>query len=235
MIDPLSGFDWNVLYRDYDESCKGFKGGSTHLSRIEPGVTTDRDLYCHLASRFKASPRNLSMCDWEAMLYWKLYSTTGSLKQYFKNNPPASYSDQLQSLISSMPKFIDRSIDRIIDLLRHFDRPKLPGTKDPCRIAVRSTFLHFMYPDTVPIFDKMVLQAVGEFREGANQDLGLFREYVPHAWRMADQHAAAVQCINGEKVTETPIRLIDMALWVHRGKKERTRSLTVAARKKTKR
>lgn len=68
-----------------------------------------------------------------------------------------------------------------------------------------------LYPNVVPIFDKMVLKAVGAWHDGANQNIGVLRQYIPHAWSLADKHT---QQLAGFK--ESPVRLVDMALWVKR-------------------
>jgi hypothetical protein len=39
----------------------------------------------------------------------------------------------------------------------------------------------------VPIFDQVVLKAVGAWRAGANQDISVLRHYIPHAWALADK------------------------------------------------
>lgn len=71
------------------------------------------------------------------------------------------------------------------------------------------------YPHVVPIFDRMVLQAVGVNDNKANQSEGVFRRYLPHAWGLADRHGKHAQ--ERFQFQETPLRLVDMALWVKRG------------------
>ncbi len=79
-------------------------------------------------------------------------------------------------------------------------------------IRVRTTFLHFAYPNAVPIFDRMVLRATGEERRDANKSYDMLEAYLPFAWRLADRYATA-----GASRPESPLRLLVMALWVHRG------------------
>ena len=73
-------------------------------------------------------------------------------------------------------------------------------------------FLHFFNPSVVPIFDRMVLQAVGLWSPGANTRLAVLEAYLPIAWQLADEYATRPR-----EFVETPVRLIDMALWVGRG------------------
>jgi|ERR1700675_3443950 len=45
--------------------------------------------------------------------------------------------------------------------------------KTSTSLPVRTTLLHVLYPDTVPIFDQMVLKAVGSWYATANQDIAV--------------------------------------------------------------
>jgi hypothetical protein len=81
-------------------------------------------------------------------------------------------------------------------------------------LPVRTTFLHFVYPDVVPIFDKQVLKAVGIYNRNANRSRKRLLQYVPHAWKMLDLHSSQFNTFK----RETAVRLIDMALWVTRDK-----------------
>jgi hypothetical protein len=58
----------------------------------------------------------------------------------------------------------------------------------------------------------MVLKAVGAWSEGANHDISVLRQYLPHAWALADKHTQQLSSFK-----ESPVRLVDMALWVKRG------------------
>jgi hypothetical protein len=65
----------------------------------------------------------------------------------------------------------------------------------------------------VPIFDKMVLEAVGISDQSANQNIGIFRRYLPFAWELSERYGAHFVSF----FPETPIRVVDMALWISRG------------------
>jgi hypothetical protein len=98
-------------------------------------------------------------------------------------------------------------------LVKRLGEYKVVGMKTASALPVRTTFLHYLFPAVVPIFDTMVLKAVGVDEPNANQRADVLREYLPFAWELTDQHAAHVP---GHS-RETSVRLIDMALWVVRG------------------
>ncbi len=80
-------------------------------------------------------------------------------------------------------------------------------------IPVRTTFLHFIYPEVVPIFDRMVLRAIGVWGKNANQSYKVLSEYLPFSWGLAEKYRNQIALTRNE----SPIRAIDMALWVGRG------------------
>jgi len=101
----------------------------------------------------------------------------------------------------------------IVTAVNYLGQFQLSGMRTHPSFPVRTTFLHFVFPNIVPILDKNVLEAVGVTEKGANQKRKYFEGYLPHAWSLAEryQHHFA-------QFKETPIRLIDMALWVLRDK-----------------
>jgi hypothetical protein len=209
MIDPLDGFKWTTLHSRYDAACRGFNPNSGRL-RGSYRVHSDRYLYYELVGKSAPQERSKLDIDWyEALLYWKLYS------QF----PPPKITDwlegftagRLQQLLSEIPNSIPRQISDIINLLELPGRFQLPGMKSSTALPVRTTFLHILYPDVVPIVDKNVLKAAGAWHEGASKDINVLRQYIPHAWALADKHT---QQLSGFK--ESPVRLVDMALWVKR-------------------
>ena len=80
-------------------------------------------------------------------------------------------------------------------------------------LPVRTTFLHFLYPSVVPIFDQMVLKAVNGWEKDANHKASFLTAYLPLAWELAERYAKPAFSFK----RESPIRVIDMALWVTRG------------------
>lgn len=152
------------------------------------------------------------------MLYWKLYSTAGSkgtniLNWFADAAKRESAEASLTRVTLVLPASVGRDPKLIVELIREL--PPVPGmgAANDCRLPVRTTFLHFHYPDVVPVFDKMVLAAVGVEEDGANQSYSVLREYLPFAWEMADRYADA----SSECNREAPLRRVDMALWVSRG------------------
>jgi hypothetical protein len=79
MSDPLVGFDWRTLYRRYDMACTRFKSGCMHLAGVTPPIATDRELYYWLVETAALNGGKRPALDlrwYEALLYWKLYSST---------------------------------------------------------------------------------------------------------------------------------------------------------------
>ncbi|HXX14136.1 MAG TPA: hypothetical protein VEJ47_04475 [Candidatus Eremiobacteraceae bacterium] len=87
------------------------------------------------------------------------------------------------------------------------------GMKSSAALAVKTTFLHFVAPTINPIFDKQVLLAVGVKERNANQKIELLQPYASQAKMLAEKYSQDLKLFS----CESPIRLIDMALWVIRG------------------
>jgi len=211
MSDPLVGFDWKRLYARYDAACCGFEPNSKHLRGIYAGTPNDRALYYKLVAGAVPEARSQLDADWyEAFLYWKLYSqftSDSNITEWLKGFSSAS----LDEFLAQIPTTISRNVQEVLDLVELIGRHQLPGMKSSTALPVRTTFLHILYPNIVPIFDQMVLKAVGAWRDRANQDISVLRHYIPHAWALANKYT---QPLSGFK--ESPVRLIDMALWVKR-------------------
>ena len=208
MSDPLVGFESTTLYARYDGACRRFEPNSKHLRGIYAGTPNDRFLYYKLVA--VAEKRSQLDADWyEALLYWKLYSSTpdSSLTNWLQGFAAARF----HQLLARMPGTIPKDVVEILALVESIGKYPLPGMASSNALPVRTTFLHILYPNVVSIFDRMVLEAVGAWRKDANHDINVLRQYVPHAWSLADKHT---QQLSGFK--ESAVRLIDMALWVKR-------------------
>jgi hypothetical protein len=211
MSDPLVGFDWKIVCDRYDAACCGFKPHSEHLRGFYAGTPDDRSLYYKLVGAAVSEARSQLDADWyEALLYWKLYSSTpdSSITSWLQGFAVARF----HQLLAQMPETATRDVADILALVESIGKYQLPGMASSDALPVRTTFLHILYPNVVPIFDKMVLKAVGAWFEGANKKVPVLRQYLPHAWALADKYA---QQFSGFK--ESPVRLVDMALWVERG------------------
>ena len=136
-----------------------------------------------------------------------------NLRNWFDPKGCPATAHRLGCLVSELPIDLKRDEAQVTALVKHLGKYKLPGIKTETSLPVRTTLLHFLFPAVVPIFDKMVLQAVGISDKFANQKIGFLKAYLPFAWALADRYAA--HFVNFS--TETPIRLVDMALWVSRG------------------
>lgn len=222
MIDPLNGFDWTSLYRRYDSKCRGFNPSSEFLATLGPvRPESDRGLYYQLLNLFSEARRN-SIIDpvglYEALLYWKLYSqgtTKSNLNKWLRQDKHERevVQESLIRLFQELPKSLERSPSTIVEWVKRLDRFQLPGMKYSDALPVRTTLLHFLYPASVPIFDQMVLRAVGAWSENANHKAEVLKEYLPFAWGLAEKYTKQVSSFT----RESPIRVIDMALWVIRG------------------
>lgn len=211
MTDPLSGFDWNKVCARYDAACRGFSSRSPHIKGLYAATLSDRALYYKLVASASQRRRAQLGTDWyEALLYWKLYSqpaAVSNISGWMRSFAPSS----LDSLLAGIPPSLSRDVRDILALVELIGRYQLPGTKTSTSLPLRTTLLHVLYPDVVPIFDQMVLKAVGSWYTAANQDMGVLGRYIPHAWALADRHTAHLTGFQ-----ETPIRLIDMGLWLVR-------------------
>lgn len=96
-------------------------------------------------------------------------------------------------------------VGKLIDLI---EAVKVPGMG----LSVGSTFLHFLYPSTVPIYDKFVLEALS-ITDKKPRDC--FRKYLTSAWPLAYPYADRVP----KGGVETPLRAVEMALWLTRARK----------------
>jgi hypothetical protein len=179
---------------------------------VVPPPSTDRTLYYWLVQTAGLNSGKRPVLDlrwYEALLYWKLYSSTPdySLTRWLQGFAL----ERFHQLLAQMPETITQNVDDIIALVESIGGYPLPGMASSEALPVRTTFLHILYPNVVPIFDKMVLKAVGGWFEGANHDPSVLRQYLPHAWALAGKHT---QQLPGFR--ESPLRLIDMALWFKR-------------------
>ncbi|MGC9328280.1 MAG: hypothetical protein ACP5I1_11645, partial [Candidatus Hinthialibacter sp.] len=115
--------------------------------------------------------------------------------------------------INDFPEYINKDIDIVIDVFKRYKSHGFYGSKSGN--AAASTVLHFLYPDIVPIIDINVLQAIGYSKEQAKKNVSkidIYKLLINHIWELASRYANSF-----ESFQESPIRLIDMALWVVRG------------------
>lgn len=120
------------------------------------------------------------------------------------------------SLISEeFPKTLERDMPYIKRLYACIEthRHLFYGMTASCSIPTRTTLLHFLYPKVIPLSDKQVLLAVGINEKDANKKYSYLFEYIQFAWNLSNDPSLVLQ----EGWIETPLRLVDMALWVIRG------------------
>lgn len=215
MNDPLEKFNWGTLHERYDDLCGRF-GNNEYLEYFKVQPDSDRELYYSLIEEFfneKESSDGINLGLYKAMLYWKLYSQPAAVANILgRINNHNDVENELTILSKKLPSKIERNIDEIIELVQ-INEISIFGMGNPDSFPVRTTFLHFVYPKIIPVFDKMVLQAVGIEDKNANHDINFLKDYIPFAWKLADKYKNRFD----KNWQETPIRLIDMALWVNRG------------------
>jgi hypothetical protein len=228
LADPLPSFPWPSLADEYDEYCERFSSSSPYLAQISPNPQSDRVLYKMLLSRFAeelASENVVTFDTYLAMLYWKLYSQGAAIANTCKVLVENSQEKGralvgLRQLSSRLRGVSTERLEDVLDLIQDDRLYCFRGMKSKDAFPVRTTFLHFARPEEVPIFDKQVLMAIGIAERNANHDVRYLRAYIPHARSLAREHAHMLPNIGPEKA----LRLIDMALWVMRGKSRKEKS-----------
>lgn len=223
MRDPITPSLLEDLLIKYDRTCRGFDPHSPHLADLRTSQQSDRDLYSFLIGRIGTEFRKsgeISFASYRALLYWKLYSQPAAIAKIVK---PLSRTETHRSVEAALHQFktifparIERDSAAVCRLITGMGGLKLHGFKTGRTYPVRSTVLHFLYPHDIPVFDIKVLEAVGveDAKElDANHDLDFFRRYIEHAWVLERKHLDALSAFPGL----TPLRVLDMALWVERG------------------
>ncbi len=222
MLDPLVLFNWKSLHQDYDDLCKKkFDPSVPFLYSLSPRPGSDRSLYYSLVERFAHelnSPTGITIGTYEAMLYWKLYSQPAAVANTCKGlRQSASLQDIVSRALNKLSAQLRGTAGAIsarpLDQVQGLGLYGIWGMKSSTALPVRTTFLHFVEPSAMPIFDKQVLLAVGVKDKKANEKIAFLQLYLPHARTLASRYSNCFAIFK----TETPIRLIDMALWVVRG------------------
>lgn len=220
MIDPLQQFSWPDLHAKYDGLCKRFNPLVPYLDCSYPRPTSDRFLYYALRQRFALelnSPDGIGLQTFQAMLYWKLYSqpaaVSSTCKRLIEDGDLRRQASKGLRAASAALRNAPAAGLNIISETRKLGSHAIWGMKTSTSLPVRTTFLHFIHPETIPIFDKQVLLAVGVTEKGANQKMQFLETYIAHATTLARTHSVHFSSF----YNETPIRLVDMALWVVRG------------------
>jgi hypothetical protein len=218
-------FDWSSLYKRYDATCKRFDPNASSLYGFPAKPKNDRYLYYLLIDRVaseKGKGGYIELGTYEGILYWKLYSQPAALKNVCSRiREDEALQRAIQKTLQTLGKRLPQTAPQDIEKVRHMYQiiqkysKELYGISNSCALPARSTFLHFLYPGTVPIFDKQVLLAVGVTDKDANKKKDVLFDYIPFAWEISwNSHVP----VNWQ---ETPLRLLDMALWVIRDKQYR--------------
>jgi len=220
MTDPLSNFCWSRLHTQYDKLCQSYlkksqsKHGQNYLHAVRPTPPTDRDLYYWLAGHFAAVRRASTVIGWAsylAMLYWKLYSTGTSVCHQLWNGPRCQKRVQsnLASLCAALPAILPKNAHTVKQLVLSLGGNSIHGM-GPCAFAVRTTFLHFFYPDIVPICDEQTLKAIGIANKDAGRHEVNLVPYFENVWDLESTYRTQTL----QFTSETAVRAIEMALWI---------------------
>jgi hypothetical protein len=224
--NPITpNFDWSSLYDSYDATCKRFDSNTSSLHGFALKPKNDRYLYYALIDKVKNERQKkgfIELNTYEAILYWKLYSQPAAVKNVcsrIRENDSIQGAIQkaLINLGESLPQTLPENIEEVTQLYETVQRYAggLYGLSNSCALPARSTFLHFFYPSTVPIFDKQVLLAVGIVDKDANKKQNILLNYIEFSWEISKDSNVP------QDWQETPLRLIDMALWVIRDKQSK--------------
>ncbi len=223
MRNPVKDFDWDTLYARYDRACKRFDSQRPSLYATEPKPKNDRELYYLLVDRAEnelLSKKLISLGTYEPILYWKFYSQPAAAKRVCTRirqdgSMQKSIERSLVNLNLPDKSSLKRDLPSMRELYKSIDDSckQMHGLKSSTAIPARSTLLHFLFPNVVPIFDSQVLLAVGVTQKNANKKYKYLFDYIPFAWELASDNAI----IPRKGWRETPLRLLDMALWVIRG------------------
>ncbi len=219
--DPLVGFEWAKLHETYMKMCKGFDKDSWCLVGFLPQPNSDLELYYELIERFvkeSNSPEGLQVDTYIGMLYWKHYSGRRGRAErlcFRVQDPQAHVASALADLSKVLPRSLDRNPTIIGRLVEDLGEYRLPGMTDSSALPTRTTFLHFWYPHTVPIFDSQALKSLGIEEKKASSRIESLRQYLNCVWELSTRYAGTLPA----EPRETQVRLIEMALWVERGSK----------------
>lgn len=128
----------------------------------------------------------------------------------FRQN--AEQSLQKFQKVADFNKITERNPDKIIQLMKWL---KNENGLNGVGYRVASTICHFMWPNIVPIVDRMVFRAIGNSDEDSDiyaEDMDCVKRYIEHNWALSDRYSPVFP----SHLHETPVRLIDMSLWVIR-------------------
>ena len=209
--DPLPGFAWETLHPRYDDLCRRsgrFNPDSEMLAIFGDRPGTDRELYYRLADTMDgglARHGERAAGYYRAMVYWKLYSQHRVSFENYRALP----AKPILRLAAELPASLPRNVDAIMQAI-DLGEFSVYGMQTKDALPMRTTLLHFHYPAVVPIFDAMVLRALGINNKSANHDRATLRRYLPFVWQLGEKYTKHLAA------RETSVRLVEMALWVIR-------------------
>jgi len=224
----LRDVDWNTVHEKYDGRNSSFapikdaKYGHLVQAVAPEFRDTDRTLYYGLRAQvdltaIKLSDR-LNLAWYGAAMYWKHWSGKPfqqALKPFGALTADQSlrFASNLRKVlhkVSSSPGRNEIAIRDLLVQLMKGEQFTLPGMGfGSCSLATRTTFLHLLYPDHIPIYDSMVMKAAG-VTDPESPDIVL--RLFPTLWELARAHTAH-RAGKPPFERENAIRLLDMVLW----------------------
>lgn len=226
MNDPLAAYEWGQLYERYDLKCaSSFARAMSTIGRRVDNFDalireeTDRNLYYAIissAGQNRKSRNGVTIQDYLAMTFWKLSSTSTAVtyKLAADEELQKRTTRSLASVCKILPGELRRDDETVLAWINAIGAFRVFGMTSATSFPMRTTFLHFLYPNTVPIFDQMVLRSVGFSKEEAKSRVGdicTLRRYLLHAWLLSDKYENM-----HSNFRESSIRVNDMALWTMR-------------------
>lgn len=223
MIDTLENFDFASIYQQYDDPTPEYGRFRNKLieMNLDPEMN-DRKLYYHLKKRF-SNRVDINIYDYIALLFWKLnFLPQNTVWKDLLNNQESREAEakKLSGLLKLFPDTLDLNRDKVAieSVLQQEQNYQLCGMATNTAWPTRSVFLHFLYPNTIPIFDQMVLRAVEPNFQPNDKDTekrDKFSEYIKHVWNLTEKYAEQIKQI--ENLRDTDIRIVEMALWIKKG------------------
>lgn len=224
MKDPLKNFNFSTIYKEYKARTCSYENYANEINDMGIDynkINSDPGLYYYLKDKF-SQKKSITIYNYIALLFWKL-NTSGNFlwKQLLYDRNGKSKIDEeekLKKIIKKLPSELKvADVEKFLDIFNYLKKENnlLPGIKTDTAWPTRSTLLHFIYPNIIPIFDQMVLKALyPNYQKGDNQKKEKFLIYINDVHGLAKKYKVKISQVRQNN--DTNIRLIEMALWIIR-------------------